>query len=32
LGLLRRWACLNLVRGTLPLVGAVLGVYAAVFA
>lgn len=32
LGLLRRWACLNLVRGVLPLVGAALGAYVTVFA
>mgnify|MGYP002380317289 CR=1 FL=1 len=32
LDLLRRWCGLNLVRGMLPLVGAVIGVYATIFA
>lgn len=32
LRLLRRWSCMNLIRGAMPLVGAVLGVYATVFA
>lgn len=30
-GLLRKWSCLNLVRGAMPLVGALVGVYATVF-
>lgn len=31
LGLLRKWSCLNFVRGVMPLVGAMAGVCATVF-
>lgn len=30
-GLLRKWSCLNMIRGTMPLVGALVGAYATVF-
>lgn len=31
LGLLRKWSCLNLLRGVMPLVGSVVGAYATIF-